>query len=240
MLHPVRGEVPGMLGDRPAVLPGQVSQQPQNEPAGPPPRFHPGKPARDRSHQLIEHPKPAGRVYAVALRPPQDHQELNTTRDDQPVAVLRPAPPRRKITIYGWSTSPPDRQRLIPGWLLGHTRCASAGSPASRSHRADGHAERWLWRPTQGIPSGRGPVGDADHSGARAVRRRGKHCGGRAYALNAKTRERQRGSGVPEIATKARLACLSAGRAYARGQCGRIRLRAPDRGSGDRRRRYLG
>jgi F420-dependent oxidoreductase-like protein len=65
--------------------------------------------------------------------------------------------------------SPPDGQRLIPGWLPWHTRCASAGSPASRSHRADGHAERWLWRPGARYSQRPRTRWNADHSGARAV-----------------------------------------------------------------------
>jgi hypothetical protein len=31
-----------------------------------PPRLHPDEPARDPPHQLIEHPLPKDRVYAVA------------------------------------------------------------------------------------------------------------------------------------------------------------------------------
>jgi hypothetical protein len=58
--------VPGMLGDRPAVLPRQVSQQPQHERPRLPPRLHPAEPARDPAHQIVEHPQPAGRVYAMA------------------------------------------------------------------------------------------------------------------------------------------------------------------------------
>jgi hypothetical protein len=66
MLHPVRGAITGMLGDAPAVLARQVSQQPQHERPGPPAWLHPGKPATDPAHQLVQHPRPPGRVYAVA------------------------------------------------------------------------------------------------------------------------------------------------------------------------------
>jgi hypothetical protein len=47
VLQAVRGRLAGVLGDRPAVLARQVSQQPEHERAGVPPRLHPGKPARD-------------------------------------------------------------------------------------------------------------------------------------------------------------------------------------------------
>jgi predicted DNA-binding protein (MmcQ/YjbR family) len=36
MLHPIRGGVPGLLGNRPAVLAGQVRKQPAHERLGPP------------------------------------------------------------------------------------------------------------------------------------------------------------------------------------------------------------
>jgi hypothetical protein len=66
MLHPVRCGIPGMLSDRPAVLPWQVSQQPQHEHPCPPPGLNPGKPACDLAHQVIEHVLPPGKVYAMA------------------------------------------------------------------------------------------------------------------------------------------------------------------------------
>jgi hypothetical protein len=66
MLHPARRPVTGMLGDRPAVLPRQISQQSQHERPSPPPRLHPAEPARDLAHQLIEQPRPPAGVYAVA------------------------------------------------------------------------------------------------------------------------------------------------------------------------------
>jgi hypothetical protein len=66
VLHPVRRGIPGMLSDRPAVLPGQVSQQPQHERPCPPPGLNPGKAARDPPHQVTEHALPPGRAYAMA------------------------------------------------------------------------------------------------------------------------------------------------------------------------------
>jgi hypothetical protein len=41
---------------------------------------------------------------AMVLRKPEDRPlPVVTNRDDQPVAVPRPAPPRNKITKSGWS-----------------------------------------------------------------------------------------------------------------------------------------
>jgi hypothetical protein len=64
VLHPAPSRVTGMLSDRPAVLPGQVSQQSQHERPGPPPGLHPAKPRGHPPHQLIEYLRPPGRVYA--------------------------------------------------------------------------------------------------------------------------------------------------------------------------------
>ena len=66
VLHPVRSPVPGMLGDRPAVLARQLGQQAQHERPGPAPRLHPAEPGTGPGHQLIECPHPAARVYAGA------------------------------------------------------------------------------------------------------------------------------------------------------------------------------
>jgi hypothetical protein len=47
VLQAVRGGIPCVLGDRPAVLAGQVSQQPEHERPGMPSGLHPAKPASD-------------------------------------------------------------------------------------------------------------------------------------------------------------------------------------------------
>ena len=65
VLHPVRRGIPGLPGDRPAVLARQLSQQAQHERPRPPPRL-PAETRADLDHQLIERPEPAVRVYAVA------------------------------------------------------------------------------------------------------------------------------------------------------------------------------
>ena len=66
VLHPVRRGIPGLLGDRPAVLARQLGQQAQHERPRPAPRLHPAETRADPEHQLIECPEPAVRVYAVA------------------------------------------------------------------------------------------------------------------------------------------------------------------------------
>ena len=68
MLHAVRAGFPGMLGERPAVLPRQLGQQPGDERPDPPPRLHPSEPAGDPAQQLVEPHLPVGRVYALARR----------------------------------------------------------------------------------------------------------------------------------------------------------------------------
>jgi len=68
VLHPIRVGVPGVLGDRPAVLAWQVGQQATDEGLGPPSQLHPSEPTCDPAHQLVEPLLPAGWVdlYAVA------------------------------------------------------------------------------------------------------------------------------------------------------------------------------
>jgi hypothetical protein len=62
VLHPIRAGIPGVLGQRPAVLAGQVGQQPAHQRPGPPARLHPAEPARDPAQQLLQPRMPAGRV----------------------------------------------------------------------------------------------------------------------------------------------------------------------------------
>jgi hypothetical protein len=66
VLHPIRGDIPGVLGDRPAVLAWQIRQQPAHERPGVPAWLHPAEPACDPAQQLLQPLLPAGRVYAVA------------------------------------------------------------------------------------------------------------------------------------------------------------------------------
>jgi hypothetical protein len=54
VLHPIRAGILGVLGDRSAVLAGQIRQQPAHERPGPPSRLHPAKPARDPTQQLFQ------------------------------------------------------------------------------------------------------------------------------------------------------------------------------------------
>jgi hypothetical protein len=66
VLHAARRRVPGMLGDGPAVLPGQAGQQPRHERPRPAPRLHPAETMPDTQHYVIQDARPALRVYAVA------------------------------------------------------------------------------------------------------------------------------------------------------------------------------
>jgi hypothetical protein len=66
VLHAVRVGVAGVLGDRPAVLAGQIGQQPDHERPGAPAWLDPSEPARDPAQQRVKAGSPAGRVYAVA------------------------------------------------------------------------------------------------------------------------------------------------------------------------------
>ena len=62
VLHPIWVGVPGVLGDRPAVLARQVGQQPVHERPGSPAWLHPAEPARDPAQQLLQTRLPAGGV----------------------------------------------------------------------------------------------------------------------------------------------------------------------------------
>ena len=55
-----------MLSDCLAILAGQPGQQPQHECPRPAPRLDPAETRPDAGHQLIEQPRPPGRVYAMA------------------------------------------------------------------------------------------------------------------------------------------------------------------------------
>jgi hypothetical protein len=69
-----------MLGDGPAVHPGQPGQQPADERGHPPPRLDPAEPTAQPEHQLIEFLPPAFQVYAE----PSGHRTIfccpHTTR----------------------------------------------------------------------------------------------------------------------------------------------------------------
>jgi hypothetical protein len=68
VLHPVGTGMPGVLGERPAVLARQVRKQPLHKRLGPPAWRHPAEPARDPAQQLLQPCPPTGGVcvYAVA------------------------------------------------------------------------------------------------------------------------------------------------------------------------------
>jgi hypothetical protein len=60
---------------------------------GPAAALHPAEPARDPGCQLTEHAQPAAR-FTLWPAATARSSRAGTTRDDQTVAVLRPAPPR--------------------------------------------------------------------------------------------------------------------------------------------------
>jgi hypothetical protein len=67
VLHPIRARIPGVLGDRPAVLARQVRQQSAHKRPSPPPQIHPTKPSRDPAQQLLQPCLPPRRVYLYAV-----------------------------------------------------------------------------------------------------------------------------------------------------------------------------
>ncbi len=102
VLQTVRVGVPGMLGERPAVLARQVRQQPEHQRPGPAPGFNPTEPSRDATHQDLEHFLPAARIYAVTC----GHRLifcLHTPMITGGRTHSGPAP-TSKIAIYNWST----------------------------------------------------------------------------------------------------------------------------------------
>ena len=74
VLHPVRHGVPGMLSYCPAVLARQPGQQSRHERPRPARRLYPAETGPGPGHQLIEYPRPADGVYAVA----SGHQTIIT------------------------------------------------------------------------------------------------------------------------------------------------------------------
>ena len=67
VLHPIRAGIPGVLGDRPAVLAGQVSQESEHESLGALAGLYPAIPAGDPAQQLIQGHLPSGRVNIYAV-----------------------------------------------------------------------------------------------------------------------------------------------------------------------------
>ena len=62
----MRIRVAGVLGDRPAVLPRPLSEQPEHEPANPPAGLDPRKPGRQPIEQPVGLGAPPPNIYAVA------------------------------------------------------------------------------------------------------------------------------------------------------------------------------
>lgn len=74
-LHPVRGGMPGILGQPPRVLALDRCEQTEQQVPGGPPRLHPRKPASDRGPRILEHVPPAGVDF------PHARQVLRIQRD---------------------------------------------------------------------------------------------------------------------------------------------------------------
>jgi hypothetical protein len=99
-----RGWIPGVLSQRPAVLAGQLGQQPAHERGCSPPGFHPSEVAGDTAQQLIQGLLPAGGIYAWAC----GHRLILvvcTAPDDQrwPFSCANHGL-TSQITKSGWST----------------------------------------------------------------------------------------------------------------------------------------
>ena len=109
VLHPIRGRLPGLHGQRPAVLARQPGQQPEHERPRPPPRLHPAETRPDAQHELIDQAQPARRIYAVG----SGHCTIVKVQhkpDDQAVAALHPAPPRIMVMLPACPPAPPPRR----------------------------------------------------------------------------------------------------------------------------------
>jgi hypothetical protein len=65
VLHAMRVGVTGVFGDAPAVLAGQLSEQPEQEPAGPAAGLDPGEPGGYPAEQPVGLCSPAAGLYAV-------------------------------------------------------------------------------------------------------------------------------------------------------------------------------
>jgi hypothetical protein len=117
VLQAVGGGLAGVLGDRPAVLPWQVGQQPQHQRPRVAPGLHPRKPACDPAHHLLEQLLPPGRVnlYAVASGHRPIFGCVHNTGSSTVAALLRsPALPlTSQVTNSGWSTRPDRAYQTI-------------------------------------------------------------------------------------------------------------------------------
>jgi hypothetical protein len=74
-LHSVRGRLPGVLGQLPAILAVDPTQQPTQEPSSPPADLRPGEPGADPLAQPLELRRPALDLGQHALPPPPSAQQ---------------------------------------------------------------------------------------------------------------------------------------------------------------------
>ena len=68
-LHPIRGRLPGVLGQLPAILALDLTEQPAQEPGDPPADLRAGKPWADPLAQPLELRRPPLDLGQHALRP---------------------------------------------------------------------------------------------------------------------------------------------------------------------------
>ena len=103
VLHPVRRGVPGVLGDRPTVLPRQRRQQPSHEVPHPPTRLRPAETRSHGQHQVVEQHPPPLSVYPIS----RSHRRVMVSPHNRPCStVAAPAPAPGEPSPRLRSTSP--------------------------------------------------------------------------------------------------------------------------------------
>ncbi len=102
VLHAVRIGVPGMLGDRPAVLPRQIGRAARARTRGPAGGSRPAKPGGHPVEQPVGLGVPTARDLRCGPRPPLDHlKSTQRTRITRWPCCVRDRH-ASKITTYGW------------------------------------------------------------------------------------------------------------------------------------------
>src|SRR6476659_4107908 len=115
MLQPVRGRIPAVLGDRPAILAILPRDHPAHQLGRMPQRLIPGKSLRDRNNHRRELSPPPIRVYAMGRGDRGQFWSLHKPRT-LPRSPPLPVKTRQTTTVtnYGCSTS----SIRVEGWLI--------------------------------------------------------------------------------------------------------------------------